>query len=76
MTKPFQLAVLENKITKLAKQIKIKNTNRAQTWIHPSVQHLVGESAQTRQLRQIIARIAPTRSSVLITGPAGLGKNW
>ncbi len=74
VTKPFQLAVLENKITKLAKQIKIKNTNRAQTWIHPSVQHLVGESAQTRQLRQIIARIAPTRSSVLITGPSGVGK--
>ncbi len=74
ITKPFQLAVLENKITKLAKQIQTKNTNRAQTWIHPSVQHLVGESAQTRQLRQVIARIAPTRSSVLITGPSGVGK--
>jgi len=74
ITKPFQLAVLQNKISKLAKQIQIKNTNRAQTWIHPSVQHLVGESAQTRQLRQIIARVAPTKSSVLITGPSGVGK--
>lgn len=74
ITKPFQLEVLQNKISKLAKQIQIKNTNRAQTWIHPSVQHLVGESYQTRQLRQMIARIAPTKSSVLITGPSGVGK--
>lgn len=74
ITKPFQLAVLQNKILKLVKQIQIKNTNRAQTWIHPSVQHLIGESAQTRQLRQIIARVAPTKSSVLITGPSGVGK--
>ncbi|HOV33545.1 MAG TPA: sigma-54 dependent transcriptional regulator [Candidatus Hydrogenedens sp.] len=74
ITKPFQLAVLENKVTKIAKQIRLKNTNRVQTWIHPSVQHLVGNSTQTRQLRQIIARIASTRSSVLIIGPSGVGK--
>ncbi|HOK08581.1 MAG TPA: sigma-54 dependent transcriptional regulator [Candidatus Hydrogenedens sp.] len=74
ITKPFQLAVLKNKVTKLAKQIEMKSSNRVRTWIHPSVQHLIGESSQTRQLRQMIARIAPTRSSVLITGPSGVGK--
>lgn len=74
ITKPFELAVLQNKIVKLAKHIQMKNTTRAQTWIHPSVRHLVGESAQTRQLRQLIVRVAPTKSSVLITGPSGVGK--
>ncbi len=35
---------------------------------------LVGPSAQMNQLRQSIERVAPTGSRVLITGPAGSGK--
>jgi len=35
---------------------------------------LVGESASVQQLRQGITKVAPTGSRVLITGPAGSGK--
>ncbi|HEX3499238.1 MAG TPA: sigma-54 dependent transcriptional regulator [Stellaceae bacterium] len=35
---------------------------------------LVGNSQATNQLRQQIERVAPTGSRVLITGPAGVGK--
>src|SRR6266704_1091647 len=35
---------------------------------------LVGSSQATNQLRQQIERVAPTGSRVLITGPAGVGK--
>jgi two-component system nitrogen regulation response regulator NtrX len=35
---------------------------------------LIGESSPMVQLRQAIARVAPTGSRVLITGPAGAGK--
>ncbi|MCX8063732.1 MAG: sigma-54 dependent transcriptional regulator [Candidatus Hydrogenedentes bacterium] len=75
ITKPFQLAVLKNKVQKLAKLKQSKSDSISfQTWIHPSVQHLVGESSATRHLREMIIRIAPTKSSVLITGPSGVGK--
>ena len=35
---------------------------------------LIGKSAVINQLRQAIDRVAPTSSRVLITGPAGVGK--
>jgi len=35
---------------------------------------IVGNSPAIRALRQIIARVAPTNASVLITGPSGSGK--
>ncbi len=35
---------------------------------------IVGSSPAIRALRQIIARVAPTNASVLITGPSGSGK--
>lgn len=37
-------------------------------------QAIVGESAQTRQLMQLIRSIAPTAASVLINGESGVGK--
>src|SRR5258706_13840262 len=35
---------------------------------------MVGQSSSTSQLRQLIEKIAPTNSRVLITGPSGAGK--
>jgi two-component system, NtrC family, nitrogen regulation response regulator NtrX len=37
-------------------------------------QDLIGSSASMRQLRQLLKKIAPTNSRVLITGPMGSGK--
>lgn len=39
-----------------------------------AVQGLIGSSSSANQLRQMIERIAPTSSRVLITGPSGSGK--
>ncbi|HBX00548.1 MAG TPA: sigma-54-dependent Fis family transcriptional regulator, partial [Gammaproteobacteria bacterium] len=37
-------------------------------------QPIVGDSAHTRQLLQLIRSIAPTAASVLINGESGAGK--
>lgn len=74
ITKPFKLAEIERKVEKLLRRTRTASNQPIQTWIHPSVQHLVGSSAQTKQLMKMITRIAPSKSSVLITGPSGVGK--
>jgi len=73
ITKPFKIAELERKLRKFLRQ-KRPPSEPIRTWIHPGVQHLVGNSAHTRQLMKMIAKIAPTKSSVLISGPSGVGK--
>ena len=40
----------------------------------PSQALLIGESAPIRVVRRLIAQVAPTSASVLITGPSGSGK--
>ena len=73
ITKPFRLADIERKVDRFLRG-RARSANTAQTWIHPSVQHMVGASAQIRHLMKLIVKIAPTSSSVLITGPSGVGK--
>lgn len=74
VTKPFRLADIERKVQKILRNRESASTPSAQTWIHPSVQHMIGASAQIRRLMKLIIKIAPSNSSVLITGPSGVGK--
>jgi DNA-binding NtrC family response regulator len=74
ITKPFKLAEVERKVDKLSRKVRSVPAQPITTWIHPSVQTFVGTSAHSRQLMKMIARIAPSKSSVLITGPSGVGK--
>lgn len=74
VTKPFRLADIERKVQKLLRGRANSAASAAQTWIHPSVQHMIGASAQIRRLMKLIIKIAPSNSSVLITGPSGVGK--
>ena len=74
ITKPFKLTEIERKVERALQKVQPPPVQHIQTWIHPSVQHFVGSSAQTRQLMKLITRIAPSKSSVLITGPSGVGK--
>jgi two-component system, NtrC family, response regulator len=74
LSKPFELAELERKVGKIIRETGPQSGTRIQTWIHPSVKHLVGTSAHTRQLKKMISRIAPSHGAVLITGPSGVGK--
>ncbi len=75
ITKPFKLNDVERKVDKIVRRMQPQTSaHPIQTWIHPSVQHFVGSSAQSRQLMKMIMRIAPSKSAVLITGPSGVGK--
>ncbi len=74
ISKPFKLTEIELKVEKVVRKMDAPRAQPIQTWIHPSVQHFVGSSAQTRQLMKLITRIAPSKSAVLITGPSGVGK--
>jgi two-component system, NtrC family, response regulator len=74
IAKPFKLNEIERKVDKILRKIHPAATRPIQTWIHPSVLHFVGGSQQTRQIMKMIAKIAPSNSAVLITGPSGVGK--
>ncbi|MBI2425939.1 MAG: sigma-54-dependent Fis family transcriptional regulator [Candidatus Hydrogenedentes bacterium] len=75
ITKPFQVAEMERRLEKLLRTRRRRlEGQQIQTWIHPSVQHFVGASEATRQLLKLITKIAKTKSSVMITGPSGVGK--
>lgn len=74
ISKPFKLVEIERKVDKIARKLNTKPTQSVTTWIHPSVQHFVGASAHANQLMKMIARIAPSKSSVLINGASGVGK--
>ncbi len=74
VTKPFRLSDIERKVARILRGRSGAETRPAQTWIHPSVQHMIGASAQIRKLMKLIIKIAPSNSSVLITGPSGVGK--
>ena len=76
VTKPFNLAVMEHKVDMLFREAPAQPgaEKPAKTWLHPSVQHMVGTSAQTKSVLKMIEKIAPSRSSVLIIGPTGTGK--
>ena len=74
ITKPFKLSEIELKVDKILRRLDNAPGSQTHTWIHPSVQHMAGASAQTKNLMRMIAKIAPSKSSVLITGPSGVGK--
>ena len=74
ITKPFKLAEIERKVEKLVRNRRNTPAPTIHTWIHPQVQTFVGASGHARQLMKMITKIAPSKSSVLITGPSGVGK--
>jgi DNA-binding NtrC family response regulator len=74
ITKPINIAELERKVDKIVRKIETADQVTMQTWIHPGIQHMVGASRQTKDLMKMILRVAPSKSSVLITGPSGVGK--
>jgi len=74
ITKPFQIAELERKVQKITRRLQQPPPPPFTTWLHPSVQFMVGTSNHTNQLMRMITKIAPGKSSVLITGPSGVGK--
>jgi DNA-binding NtrC family response regulator len=77
ITKPCKLAQIEAMLLKIAERRELKHKNlalqtRVQAAEGPTV--LVGSAGPMAQVHNLISRIAPTDSAVLILGETGTGK--
>lgn len=78
LTKPYRIAELSALVTQAAEkqQLKIDNQRlRAQiARTSGSLPEIVAESAEMKETLRIVRRVAPSDTSVLITGESGVGK--
>jgi two-component system response regulator PilR (NtrC family) len=75
VTKPFEpleLALLVSKA--LEKHALTVENERLRAQILPKAADVVGRSAAMQRVMELVGRIAPTRTTVLITGESGTGK--
>ncbi len=78
LQKPFRIDQLWYALDRAADQNRLKRENyvlkRAVSNLQQNEQVMVGESPIVRQLRKLVAKVAPTDSTVLLTGESGSGK--
>ncbi len=77
LTKPLDLSVLRVALDRALETRRLRrevNALRREVRIHRPLQQLVGDSPAVRRLQELIARVGPTHSSVLIHGESGTGK--
>jgi two-component system NtrC family response regulator len=77
ITKPYKLADLERLLQRVAEKRELLNKYRALKRQLQRVEgdsRLVGDSALMQRVRDLIAKVAPTNSTVLILGETGTGK--
>jgi two-component system NtrC family response regulator len=77
LTKPCKLADLENLLHRVAEKRELTNKYRAVKQRLERLEgssNLIGTSAGMNRVRQLIAKVAPTESTVLILGDTGTGK--
>jgi DNA-binding NtrC family response regulator len=77
ITKPFHVDEIRAVVEKALDGIALRRENRklkAKLLEEGSVPHIIGGSAQTRELLDLIHRVAPSDSTILITGESGTGK--
>lgn len=72
--KPLQTDHLLVTISRAIEASNLKRENRELRLASGGETQLVGDSSAANHLRHTIAKVAPTGSRVLITGPAGSGK--
>jgi len=77
LTKPCRLAEIEAVLTRVAEKIELANKYRAikdrlERIEGPS--ELIGRTPAMEQVRRLIAKVAPTDSTVLVLGETGTGK--
>lgn len=76
LTKPCQLSELQVVVQKAheKKLLSEELSRHHELQLRAGTVNLVGESAAMRQVKELIARVAPTESTVLIEGESGTGK--
>jgi two-component system, NtrC family, nitrogen regulation response regulator NtrX len=72
--KPFKMQRLLLVVERALEASSLRVENRNLRALAGSSPDLIGSSAAVQQIRQVVERVAPTNSRVLITGPAGAGK--
>lgn len=77
ITKPL---VIEDVLQKIGRLVKYKNMAQEVRFLRREISQdlknltLVGQSEEMQRVLDLVARVAPTRSTVLITGESGTGK--
>jgi DNA-binding NtrC family response regulator len=77
LTKPCKLAELESLLSRVAQKRELKNQYRALKRQLDRIEggkSLVGSHDSMRHVRELIGKVAPTNSTVLILGETGTGK--
>ncbi len=77
LTKPCKLVELEGLLARVAEKRELTNKYRALKRRLESMEggsQLVGNSQQMDKIRDLIAKVAPTNSTVLVRGETGTGK--
>lgn len=77
LTKPLQLDELEAVLQKAAEKRALQQENVAlkqELARHERFHEFIGKSPALRDVLDLIARVAPTGSTVLLTGESGVGK--
>ncbi len=77
LTKPTKLVEIEALLNRVSQKRELTQKCRALQHRLQSVEgppQLIGESAGIDRVKQLIAKVAPTESTVLITGETGSGK--
>ncbi|GMU91922.1 MAG: sigma-54-dependent Fis family transcriptional regulator [Candidatus Hydrogenedentota bacterium] len=75
VAKPFRLEEIELKVDKIVGERPTRHYEGGKGPFSPAPERpIVGYSKETKQLLKMIEKIGPSRSSVLITGPSGTGK--
>ncbi|MDD5087190.1 MAG: sigma-54 dependent transcriptional regulator [bacterium] len=77
VTKPFQVDEIRTVVTKVLDNQALRKENRrlkAKLAEEGGTPRIIGASRQTRELMELIERVAPCDSTILITGESGTGK--
>lgn len=77
LTKPYKLADLDTLLHRVAEKRDLTNKYRAMKQQVDRIEgtpDLIGQSDKMEQVRRLIAKVAPTDSTVLIQGETGTGK--
>lgn len=72
--KPFKSDRLLHLVERAIESSELKKENAALKSIAGTSENWIGDSAAANALRAAIEKVAPTNSRVMITGPAGAGK--
>ncbi len=72
--KPFKAEELLARVSRAMETARLRRENRELRRKVGAVEEMIGESLGMGQLRAAVGKVAPTNSRVLVTGPAGAGK--